>query len=76
MEPTNYILGGTDPVEVRAGPGPGYALLGVLQPGDAVAAYGYQTPTIGDVPGWRMIAYGGGIGWILPCPLTEAFGGD
>lgn len=49
----------TDPMNVRAGPGTFYDIIGQLFPGDV-------RPALGISPGreWIQISYEGGIGWV------------
>ena len=62
-----------DHLNVRAGPSDGYAIVGVLQPGDKV-------PALGRSPGgdWIKIVYPtveGGVGWVYAYLVTVS-GGD
>ena len=48
-------------VNLRAGPGTNYAIVGIARPGDAFAVMGYQA---GSPYNWLEIRYGGGTAWI------------
>ena len=55
-------------VNLRAGPGTNYAILGVARPGDAFAVIGYQA---GSPYNWLQLRYAGGTAWIAES-LTRA----
>lgn len=60
----------TDPMNVRAGPGTFYDIIGQLFPGDV-------RPALGISPGreWIQISYDGSIGWVY-APYVSISGGE
>ncbi len=60
----------TDPMNVRAGPGTFYDIIGQIFPGDVF-------PALGISPGreWIQISYQGGIGWVY-APYVAVSGGE
>lgn len=60
----------TDPINVRAGPGTFYDIVGQLFPGDV-------RPALGISPGreWIQISYEGGISWVY-APYVSVSGGE
>ncbi len=59
----------TDPMNVRAGPGTFYDIIGQLFPGDV-------RPALGISPGreWIQISYEGGIGWVYASYVSVSGG--
>ena len=57
---TVRITGGS--VNVRSGPGTGFAVLGVVKAGDTMD-FADETRVVGDVL-WYAVTYEGGVGWV------------
>lgn len=70
--PTGVVITVTysDPMNVRAGPGTFYDIIGQLFPGDVRSALGIS-------PGreWIQISFEGGIGWVY-APYVSVSGGE